>query len=138
MTHADAVPRFARFLEQSLPESLQSATLLYGTRTQALFEAVIANLGAVQLVKSEDSGDIYNADENLEIPDTRVVLTDGSNLLVETKNHHASWNTRMLELTEETSKFFPVATVVSRDEYEAAYAPEEAIARTEQKSEPQP
>jgi hypothetical protein len=92
ITHKDAVSRFARFLEQSLNESLQSDTLLYGNRTQALFEAVVANLGAVQLVKSEDNGDIYNADSTLEIPDTRIVLADGRNLLVETKNHHRALN----------------------------------------------
>jgi hypothetical protein len=61
ITHKDAVSRFARFLEESLKESLQSDTLLYGNRTQALFEVVVANLGAVQFVTSEDSGDNYNA-----------------------------------------------------------------------------
>ena len=91
ITHKDSVSRFARFLKESLKESLQSDTLLYGNRTQALFEAVVANLGAVQLVKSEDSGDIYNADATLEVPDTRVVLANGQNLLVETKNCHREW-----------------------------------------------
>ncbi|MBX3156770.1 MAG: hypothetical protein KF773_12260 [Deltaproteobacteria bacterium] len=92
MTKGDAIPRFAEFLKESLKESLQSDTLLYGNRTQAMFEAVVANLGAVQLVKSEDSGDIYNADATLEIPDTRIILADGQNLLVETKNCHKDWN----------------------------------------------
>jgi hypothetical protein len=92
ITHKDAVPRFARFLQESLKESLQSDTLLFGNRTQALFEAVVANLGAVQLIKSEDSGDIHNRDMSLEIPDTRIVLDDGRNLLVETKNCHVSWD----------------------------------------------
>jgi hypothetical protein len=92
LTHKDAVSRFSRFLKQSLNESLKSDTLLYGNRTQALFEAVVANLGAVQIVKGEDSGDIYSADTTIEVPDTRVVLEDGRNLLVETKNHHANWD----------------------------------------------
>jgi Holliday junction resolvase len=92
ITHKDAVRRFALFLEESLKESLQSDTLLYGNRTQAMFEAVVANLGAVRLVKSEDSGDIYNADGTLEVPDTRVILANGQNLLVETKNCHREWD----------------------------------------------
>lgn len=92
MTHKDAIPRFTRFLEESLKESLQSDTLLYGNRTQAMFEEVVANLGAVQLVKSEDAGAIYNVDTTLEIPDTRIILADGQNLLVETKNCHKAWD----------------------------------------------
>ena len=90
ITQKGAIAKFARFLEQSLKESLASDTMLYGNRTQLLFEAMVANLGAVQLVKSEDAGDVYSLDPLLEIPDTRVVLADGRNILVETKNRHAT------------------------------------------------
>jgi hypothetical protein len=92
ITAEGAISGFAQFLEGSLKESLQSDTLLYGNRTQALFEAMVANLGAVELVKSEDNGDVYAADSTLEIPDTRIVLADGRNLLVETKNVHGEWD----------------------------------------------
>jgi hypothetical protein len=87
----DAVPRFAEFLQHALKESLASDTMLFGGRTQAMFDAVVANLGAVRLVKSEDCGDIYSADDTIQVPDTRIVLADGRNLLVEVKNNAADW-----------------------------------------------
>lgn len=91
MTDKKSIATFSEFIAESLKESLSSETLLYGNRTQTMFEAVVANLGAVQLVKSEDSGDIYNVDNSLEVPDTRIILNDGRNLLVEVKNCHMNW-----------------------------------------------
>lgn len=90
ITAPDAVAQFANFLAASLKESIASDTMLYGNRTQMMFEAVVANLGEVQLVKGEDTGNIYSHEEGLEIPDTRIVLANGSQILVETKNHHES------------------------------------------------
>src|SRR4051794_9348789 len=66
----DAVPRFAEFLQHALKESLASDTMLFGGRTQAMFDAVVANLGAVKLVKSEDCGDIYSGHDAIQVPDT--------------------------------------------------------------------
>jgi hypothetical protein len=91
ITHEDAVEQFATFLRDSLRTSLNSDTMLFGSRTQAMFEAIVANLGAVQLVKTEDTGDIYSAEADVKIPDTRVVLSDGRNLLVEVKNTHVAF-----------------------------------------------
>lgn len=88
ITQEDAVPRFADFLKSSLQESLKSDTMLFGNRTQAMFEAVVANLGAVKLVKTEDNGDIYTATPDVRAPDTRIVLAEGRNILVEVKNNH--------------------------------------------------
>lgn len=88
----DALARFAADLDVSLKESLATDTMLFGNRTQAMFEAVVANLGEVRLVKREDAGDFYVESENVSAPDTRVVLSDGRNLLIETKNFHGSWD----------------------------------------------
>lgn len=88
ITQEDAVQRFADFLQSSLQESLKSETMLFGGRTQAMFEAVVANLGAVKLVKTEDNGDVYCVNEDISVPDTRIVLAHGRNVLVEVKNNH--------------------------------------------------
>ncbi|HKY34512.1 MAG TPA: hypothetical protein VJN18_01120 [Polyangiaceae bacterium] len=88
ITQDDAVPRFAEFLQASLQESLNSDTMLFGGRTQAMFEAIVANLGAVKLVKTEDNGDVYTATSHIRVPDTRIVLAEGHNVLVEVKNNH--------------------------------------------------
>src|SRR5215208_4082878 len=76
MTAADALPQFADFVGESLRASLASPTTLFGGRTQAMFEAVVANLGRVLLVKREDAGDLFSKDEGLKIPDTRIILAD--------------------------------------------------------------
>jgi hypothetical protein len=89
MTAPDAVDRFADFLRVSLQESMKENQLLFGNRTEAMFEAVVANMGAVLLVKSEDGGNIFAAaDQEVRVPDVRIVLSDGRNVLVEVKNHH--------------------------------------------------
>ncbi len=88
VTRGDALEKFSAELARSVKESLGSDTMLYGNRTQAMFEAVVANLGGVKLVKREDAGGIYSEDDKIQAPDTRVVLADGRNLLVETKNYH--------------------------------------------------
>ncbi|MGE5736358.1 MAG: hypothetical protein ACM34E_14795 [Acidobacteriota bacterium] len=62
---------------------------LHGKRTEALFEMVVASLGSVQLIKQEDTGDVfYVADGDIEVPDFRVVLSDGQQCLIEVKNYY--------------------------------------------------
>jgi hypothetical protein len=83
----EATEQLVERLRISLEEALGSDTFMYGQHTQALFEALTVSLGAVKLLKREDAGDLY-ADEDLEIPDYRVVLPDGRQMLVEVKNRY--------------------------------------------------
>ncbi len=49
---------------------------------------MVANLDSVLLLKEEDTGDCYyRSDDDLLIPDFRVVTDKGKALLIETKNH---------------------------------------------------
>jgi hypothetical protein len=53
-----------------------------------MFEAMTASLAAIEILKEEDSGRIYISDEKLRIPDFRLVLKDGSQMLIEVKNFY--------------------------------------------------
>lgn len=76
---ADAGPR--------LKDALGDSPLLYGQRTERLFEATVVSLGRYRLLKAEDNGRVHAA-ETLRAPDFRIVLDDGDQWLVEVKNVH--------------------------------------------------
>jgi hypothetical protein len=61
-----------------------------------MFESMVASLGAVQILKVEDSGEIYVSDETLKVPDFRLVLADGSQMLVEVKNFYQAKDPRQI------------------------------------------
>ncbi|MDH6223649.1 hypothetical protein [Streptomyces sp. MJP52] len=82
--HAESVTA----ISDALGESLGNISRLQGWQTQYAFEAVVVALGSVRLIKTEDSGLFYfdDSDGELQPPDFRVVLRDGTQLLVEVKN----------------------------------------------------
>lgn len=80
---------FARRVAASIGQARRSPTLLHGRRTQELFGYVAASLGSAKLIKSEDGGDIISDESELRVPDFRLVLRDGKQLLVEVKNCHS-------------------------------------------------
>ena len=72
---------------------------------QALFEAVVASLGRVQLLKLEDSGDVFLIGPDVKPPDFRIVTAEGDQMLVEVKNFYpnratASFRMRAADLEE--------------------------------------
>lgn len=62
--------------------------LFHGQRTETLFAYVAAALGGCCLIKAEDAGELYTVEDDLKIPDYRLVTTSGQQLLVEVKNFH--------------------------------------------------
>lgn len=65
----------------------KTPTIIYGRRVETMFAYMAASLGKVALIKKEDCGDIF-CGNNMQIPDYRVLLDDGTQLLVEVKNYH--------------------------------------------------
>ena len=61
--------------------------LLYGKRVEAMFAFVAASLEKCLMIREEDVGDIY-AMTAVQPPDYRIVLLDGTELLIEVKNCH--------------------------------------------------
>ena len=56
-----------------------------GIRAESVFQAVVAGIGDVLLLKEEDEGDVFFDGDDVAVPDIRIVLHDGQNLLVEVK-----------------------------------------------------
>lgn len=80
------------FLEQignELDRDFKAESTLHGVRVNILFQLMVANLGDVTLIKSEDSGDCFYLGDPIIVPDYRVVTQNGETLLVEVKNHFA-------------------------------------------------
>lgn len=79
------VERFVADATPKLKEALADPTLIYGSRTERLFEATVLSLGRFRLLKTEDIGRVHAADVS-RAPDFRIVLDDGEQWLVEVKN----------------------------------------------------
>ena len=80
-----AIPEFSTFVENVLSGALSQPNLLYGRRTEAMFESMLLSLGGYSLLKAEDNGNVHPNEEYLA-PDFRVVLPDGTQWLIEVKN----------------------------------------------------
>lgn len=85
-------PRFAALyagsMHSALSVALKDEALLHGLRVERMFEALVISLGKVQMLKAEDNGRVHGTG-NLRAPDFRVVLADGEQWLIETKNVYA-------------------------------------------------
>jgi hypothetical protein len=85
---SNAIDGFKSIVEGSLSKSLSNPKFLYGQHVQAMFQGVVIALGQVQMIKEEDAGGGWYEGEELSIPDYRIILHDGSQFLVEVKNHN--------------------------------------------------
>lgn len=80
---------FHEWVDAGLARALQSESTLHGIRVQTMFQSMVAGFDKVVLIKQDDAGECYyNCDEEIRPPDFRVVQSDGTSLLVETKNHY--------------------------------------------------
>lgn len=79
---------FLTLIRASLKSSQTNDNVLHGKRVEALFGHVAGALGGCQLVKAEDTGDVFAATAAVQPPDYRLVLNDGSQMFVEVKNCH--------------------------------------------------
>ncbi|MER5200980.1 hypothetical protein ACWD3J_46480 [Streptomyces sp. NPDC002755] len=84
----DRHPETIDAISDALRKSLDNVSRLQGHQTQYAFEAVVVALGAIRLIKTEDAGLYYfdDAQGKLLPPDFRIVLRDGTVLLVEVKS----------------------------------------------------
>lgn len=67
--------------------ALSDEDLLRGLRTGSMFGGVVVGLGRARLLKPEDAGDILVGGDDLQPPDYRLALIDGTHMLVEVKNY---------------------------------------------------
>ncbi|MBO1915693.1 hypothetical protein J4727_00480 [Providencia rettgeri] len=53
---------------------------------ESCFSEVVAGLHGCRLIKTEDTGDVIYDDDEIELPDYRLILKDGRQIFVEVKN----------------------------------------------------
>ncbi len=80
---------FMKRVQNSLKASNANNNLLHGKRIESLFAHVAGALGNCQLIKKEDSGEIFSTESGLQAPDYKVILKDGSQYFIEVKNCHS-------------------------------------------------
>lgn len=84
-----SVDGFVRTMREAADRALSQEAFLFGQRTEAPFERIVAGLGGCRLLKREDVGDVFHGfDSEVQPPDFRVVLNDGQQLLIEVKNFY--------------------------------------------------
>ena len=76
---------FIKRIGDSLNASKENPNILYGKRVESLFAHVAGALGNCKLIKQEDSGDAFSIEENIQAPDYKVILKDGSQYFIEVK-----------------------------------------------------
>ncbi len=79
---------FVERIRNSFEKNRSNDITVYGKRTESLFAYVVGALGKSTLLKQEDSGALYSADDVIIPPDYRLILKDGNQILVEVKNFH--------------------------------------------------
>lgn len=77
---------FLTAAREALGSAVNNDTLMHGQRTENMFAALVVSLGHYNLLNREDSGAVHPSGQ-YQAPDFRVVLTAGSQWLVEVKNH---------------------------------------------------
>lgn len=72
-----------------LREVRENPIAIHGRRVESMFGYVVASLGSSEVVKKEDAGTLFHPKEDtVLLPDYRVILQDGTQLLIEVKNIH--------------------------------------------------
>ena len=79
---------FLQRVGRSLKDSQKNLTMLHGKRVEAMFAHVAGALGKCRMIKQEDSGSLFVGADEVEIPDYRIILLDGTSYFVEVKNFH--------------------------------------------------
>lgn len=75
-------------IRASLEATTTQESTVYGWMAQNMFEGLVASLGSIKLLKTEDGGGIYVAGDDATPPDFRIVTGTGDRLLVEVKAHY--------------------------------------------------
>jgi hypothetical protein len=79
--------RFTENLRDTLDRNLNNPIWTNGRRIQNMFEAMIVAFDCYTLIKTEDAGTLHPSDL-YSLPDFRIVLKDGVQILVEVKNQY--------------------------------------------------
>lgn len=133
------ISEYISHVRDGIPQALGDQALLYGKRTEAMFESLLVSLGRFKLLKAEDSGPPFPAELYLA-PDFRVVLGDDTHWLIEVKNvyepdpfqqhrrlFNASYLDKLIAYAEATGAKLKVAIFWARLQIWTMISPERLI-----------
>ncbi|CAI2025816.1 Uncharacterised protein [Serratia quinivorans] len=80
------IAAFMASFGELLKASQSNDMLVHGKRVEALFGNLAAGLGGCKFIKSEDAGESFAADADIQPPDYKLILNDGTHIFVEVKN----------------------------------------------------
>ncbi|WP_152032813.1 MULTISPECIES: hypothetical protein [Ereboglobus] len=83
-----ACGNFLSKIEGVLSEQKANPIRIHGQRVQSMFAYVAAALGKCKLILEEDAGMFFSECEGINRPDFRIVTSEGTEFLVEVKNHY--------------------------------------------------
>lgn len=81
----EGLKRFGEVVVEEVRQAVRAEHRVVGVRAEAIFLAVVAGLGHVKLIKSEDGADGFFQGDDVATPDFRVVRQDRTQLLIEVK-----------------------------------------------------
>lgn len=119
-SNADDITNFTHEVNKALENQITS-NLVFGKRIEKMFSYVIASLGKCKLIKSEDRGDIFT-DEDVAIPDYRIVLDNNDQFLVEVKSfYQKKINSKYRISIKEFDKYKAYSSLVNQKLYFAIF-----------------
>lgn len=134
LTDPDASERFLEAVKEAFTQNQGNEILLHGKRVESMFAFVANSLGAVNVIREEDSGETYATESDLLPPDYRVLLKNGQEFLVEVKNYHQAdargsyvFKTSYLEKLRKYSR--PMAKDLISENYRGRKSPKSSAKR---------
>src|SRR5260221_200782 len=123
LTLASAAPADLAVQIAAVFAAARSPIRLHGTRAEEMFAYAMAAVGSVRAIKREETDDLVVAiPDALVVPDFRVVLQDGADILVEVKNFHDKDPSAAPRLTSDyLRKLSAYGALFSRPVYLAVY-----------------
>lgn len=84
----ESIENFTMRVGKSVKENLTDI-MVYGNVTESMFSYIVSSLGEILIIKKEDSGDAFVINENIKIPDYRIVTKNNYQFLVEVKSFNS-------------------------------------------------
>lgn len=120
LNSSDDIDKFTLELNKSLKQNI-NPILLYGKRIEKSFAHIVSSLGQCKMIKQEDAGLVF-INEDILIPDYRILLNDGMQFLVEVKNYNQkNPNKDYVMKNENYSKYLNYSKLMNLPLYFAIY-----------------
>lgn len=99
-----SINEFSIKIKKSIEDSKNNKNIIFGKRTESMFEFVIRTLGKATFLKQEDSGAVYYTGEDIALPDYRIIV-ENKTFFIEVKNCNKDHFRLKKEYIEKLSRY---------------------------------